>query len=288
MNTIYDYQGNPAPNGFVEYSNESGTNEVTEKLNIYLKSKTGYVLYEFSHYIVANKNCNIWRIGYAKKANKSFIASDLITTNGEWECAIKLDGRADFSGGVLHGNEVFQTFSIFIDGTLTDKTAILGKKPFKSLQIIQKSNLYDNNDGTTIFAEHTSLHKFETTLRVKQSVLFKGEYTLGLSYLSMFPIAKTHSTHYFTDQIYDYSETVIPFSQNEAESITLFGSGTVATFSLISQKGTSADAKGLSVQDNGGGVYNKCYYKAAIVGDTVTADTIWMNETEYDIITQPT
>lgn len=285
MSTIYDYQGNPAPNGFVEYSNASESGGVTEKLNIYMKSKTGYVLYEFSHYVVANKNCNIWRIGYAKKADKSFTASELITTHGEWECAIMLEGRADHSGGVLHGNEVFQTFSIFIDGVLTEKTAISGKVPFKSLQVIQTSNLYDKNDGTTIFAEHTSLHKFEDKLRIKQSVLFKGSYTLEKGYLSMFPIAKTHSTHYFTDQIYDYTATVIPFSQDEAKSITLFGGGTMATFTLISQEGTSADAKGLNVRDSGeGAMYNKCYFNTAVAGDTVTADTIWQVETEYDII----
>lgn len=267
---------------YVQYINGAGDDSSTERLNIYLATFNGYILFQFVHTVSASINSNIWRLGYAKQVDDSFEDVATITTTGEWECALKISGRSDFAGGFLHGDEIMQSITFLINGKVKTISELSGKVQFDKLQIVQKSNLYDPNDSTTVFAVHTSLHEFTDKLRIKQSVVFSGAYTMDVSYLSMYPISKTYSANYYTDQNYEYQAVSIPVFQRSAREVSLFGGGIASTFALKEQT-ENLNSGGLSILDNGGNPYNKCYFGLCGSNTAVSSGDIWKATTEYAI-----
>lgn len=270
---------------YVEYINGSGVDGSTKRLNIYIAQPSNrYVLYEFVNTVVDNKNANVWRIAYARLTDSNFNVIKDITVTGEWECAIKLDGRSDFAGGFLHGDEIATQTACFIDGKKTGLSSIVGKMPFKNLTFVQRSNLYDPNDSTTIFAVHGSAHEFTDKLTIRQSLTFSGAYTMGLSYLAMFPIAKTVSPKAFTDIDFNYAAVSLPVSIRGASKVTLTDDSITAEFELKNHSEVDSGTGDLTIQDNGGGAYNKCYFISCHSGATVASGDTWKAATEYRIM----
>lgn len=267
---------------YVEYVSGAGDDSSTEHINVYLGQNNGFIKYEFLHSVSASINSNVWRLGYTKQVDASFEDVATITTKGEWECALKLSGRSDFAGGFLHGDEVTQSITFLINGKVRTISALSGKVQFDKLQIVQKSNLYDPNDSTTVFAVHTSLHEFTDKLKIKQSVVFSGAYTLDVSYLAMYPISKTYSANYYTDQNYEYQAVSIPVFQTAAREVSLFGGNIASTFALKEQT-ENLNSGGLSILDNGGNLYNKCYFGICGSNTAVSSGEVWKATTEFNI-----
>lgn len=271
--------------GFVEYKNENNYDNSTEHFKIYLKNSKGYTCYIFAHSVVANKKCDIWRLAYIKGCDNEFNIIDDITDIGEFECAIMLDGRSDFSGGYLHGNESVESFNIFVDGILTNKTALTERQHFNTLQFVQTSQLFDKSNNSVAIANHTSLHSFGFgVLRIEQTIKFLNSYTVNRAYLSMFPIDKSYSTHYLTNSDFTYKPVTLPVNDNNrTNTLYLFGNGYESIFKNVKLIGAENDAGGLLITDNNGGAYNKSYYITA-ANANVTSETFWQSITEYEII----
>lgn len=271
--------------GYVEYKNENNYDNSTEHFKIYLKNNSGYTCYIFAHSVVAAKKCDIWRIAYIKGCDNTFNITDDITDIGEFECAIMLDGRSDFSGGYLHGNETVQSFNLFLDGILTNKTSLTERQHFNTLQFVQTSQLFDKSNNSVAIANHTSMHSFGNgNLKVEQTIKFLNSYQVNKAYLSMFPIDKSYSTHYFTNSDFTYKAVTLPVNEsNRTDTLYLFGNGYESIFKNVKLTGVENDAGGLLVTDNNGGIYNKSYYITATNAE-VSSSTFWQSITEYEII----
>ena len=281
----------------------------TEKLEIFVPSQVGYVKYDFTHNISeeTDKNYDVWRINASYATNDAMETKYSICAGGEWECAIHIEGRDDFSGGIYHGDEKDLTISMFIDNVyISDFTTLNVLRDFQSLRILRNTNLYDPQDHTTIIAEHAVMYEFDSTgVQISQSILWKGEYTLTSSYLAMFPVKRyesTSSTVPFADRYFD-SKTykvydVTDGGQNEypqtwkkdVSKQTLFGtqSGIYCSLEVLEYP----DIPGaLYAQCSPADAYNKLYFALAGIGDGVgyqtTNNEYWHHVSKYvTIITE--
>ena len=286
--TVVDsFKNEIVPAKYLQYISGSGADLSTEKICVYIPNGyNGYVRYDFLHTVSAARNADIWRVGYAY-----FVDSDLnelypITTSGEWECAIKLEGRSDFSGGYFHGDEVLTNVVFIVDGspvTVSDYTQLT---PFNTLSIFETSNLYDPDDSSTIFANHGSEHRFDDNgVTISQSVKFLSAVTVVSAYMAMFPIAKA------------VSDTVIPNNSFEAmssnsigitdtDSVTIYkanGGKVKAVFAVPIFEAFHSGKYAFWCLDNGTTQYNKCYYVNASSAVSITANKIFKSETLYQI-----
>lgn len=71
----------------------------TEALYIYIPSKVGYVKYDLYHSVWDSLYVDCWRVNNVFSVDDGFVNRFALTLGGEIECAIRLDGRSDFSGG---------------------------------------------------------------------------------------------------------------------------------------------------------------------------------------------
>lgn len=284
---LYDYSGGAIGLdvfGLLSYTSGSGEDDSTEHINIYLPSGGKYTKYTFVHTVSTSKNANIWRVGHADETDSELQTIRALTVTGEWECAVKISGRSDFSGGYLHGDETIESITFIKDGQpISDISSISENTPFNILEILQVSDLYDPNDSVTKIASHYSRHTFDCNkgiLTISQKVLWKNSYSMENSYLAMFPIAKAVSSKYYTDYDYNLSNITIPVNQLGVSESVLIGDSLCARFA-VSDYPKSINDRTFTILDNGGGTYNKCYYIAAKNGDTVENGTIWRSISEY-------
>lgn len=77
-----------------------------------------------------------------------------VTTSGEFECALKIDDAPDFMGGSAHGSEVTTFIHVLVDGMEIAPSSITALTECDEIRIIERSNLYDPNDETTLVAVH--------------------------------------------------------------------------------------------------------------------------------------
>lgn len=277
---------------YLRYTNGAGSGFSTERLDIFVAKNNGYIRYEFVHSVNAERNSNVWRIDGAYKTDANFTDVLTITTTGEWELAVKIVDREDFSGGMIHGDEVHNNIAFFVDGVKTDITALTALSEFRQLQIVQDSQLYDPADSQTVIANHGSLHIFDATaendLTIKQSVTWLGTYGLTYSYLAMFPVAQSAVDYILTDK--DYTERQITnFSERDIEDVAVYNANSnincFCKFGISEYPEYPNDAynKRFSVSDNGGTAYHKCYYSVCGNGTSVNASTLWKTTTLYNI-----
>lgn len=278
---------------YLQYENASGS----EKLYIWIPIHARkYVKYVFEHTILASKNANVWRVDRAYLCYRDLAEEMLLTEGGEWECAVRLAERDDFSGGKAHGDEIFNNITFVIDGVaVSDISVYTNMTEFARLNILQNSTLYDPADSTTVIAVHMSEHVFaddEKQLKIKQTVKWEGSFDIATCYLAMFPISKSVSDEWYNDYSFN-KESIVLGSYYNINEVNLFSS----VGNIQSQFGVSKYVKNdnyskngrFMISDNGGLSYNKCYYTIA-AGESITAksgevtsDTVWQTETYYDI-----
>lgn len=275
--------------GRVQYINGSGNDSSTERLNIYMPTYEGYIKYEFLHSVNSNNNCDVWRIGRAYHVDDNFAELTQLTTNGEWECAIKLQNRDDFAGGYNHGDEVYTSMTVYIDGKAIDITTLTDMGSFEDIEIIQHSNLYDPNDSTTIFAEHGSCHKFgikgKNNLEIEQGIKWLGGYMAMPSYLAMFTPLKNTTDKIYNDVSFVAETITLPQTISNVRNVTL--SKDSLNFSCDFGIEKYPDVDNLSgtffMTDNSGQPYNKCYYYACGNNASVASGDVWKSKTIYNL-----
>ena len=273
----------------IQYIAENGDQSSTERLEIFLPAEAGYIRYEFNHCVDDERNSDIWHIGKTFAVNDDFEEIIGTTIDGEWECALHLKGRDDFSGGIAHGDEVMQDISVFVDGKQTDMSSLSQMRECDTIKIIQTSLLYDPLDGTRVIAKHYSEHVFDDRVTIDQSITWQVAEPLIACYLAMFPASKMVTNKVYTERdnevteldTDDYEKTF----PNE-KSCTLFSddSGFSATFAIEEYPADlDPNANYLLVTDNGGLAYNKCYYvlvsnesqKSSAVGEEWHTRTVY-------------
>ena len=248
---------------------------------------TGFTMYR---YVVNATNCDVWRIQSFNTYNDSLTVVSELSVNGELECAVRLNGRSDFSGGSTHGDEVMTGWEIFLDGKrITGSlSGYTGVTPFEELRLVRQSNLYDPADSTTLIALHGCEYVFTLDgLRINQSLEWKVADTLAACYMAMFTPKKTVTNRFYSDL--DFTPVTLSSSSYEitkagAKKAVIYDNGGAfwASFSVERYPTGLTGGDRLLVTDNGGNSYNKCYF-VITNGGSSTVGQLWQTTTAYQI-----
>lgn len=278
---------NAAKKNYLKYIPDSGSDDSSERVEVYIPNIEGYIRYDFVHTEKASINADVWRVGYAYHTDDSYAEDYAITTAGEWECAIKLSGRSDFSGGHAHGNEVMQNITFIIDGKVATLSNFASMTPFSDLTIIEDSKLFDPNDGTTHFANHGSEHHFTSEgLTVRQSLKFVAPETVAIAYMAMLPIAKAVSNYIVPDSTFAPLATTEARRLYNTESVIVYKSdGNVkAVFEVPKFEYLNDSDYTFVCSDNNSSEYNKCYFCNTLTSTSVSSGKLMKSETKYKFI----
>lgn len=273
---------------FFRYISGAGNDSSTERIEIFIPTTIGYVMYQFVHTVNAEKNANIWRMAYAMAYDDTLTKRFDITTQGEWECALHLNGRADFSGGLAHGDEIYNSIAFWVDGKKMATSDFSGNMQFDELVITEASALYDPNDSETVIAQHGSKHIFKRDgLQINQTINWLINDSLTACFLAMFPPAKAVTNAYYTNK--DYSQktiTTYPIEESKTTDATIYSteSGVTARFAINDYPIGYGGGDLFIIHDNGTGNYNKCYYAISYQATpSITSGTQWRSKTIYNI-----
>lgn len=271
----------------VKYSTATptaGNLYTTELFEIYLPTYSGYIKYNFHHVENADINADNWRIRNALKANSNFENGAALTSDGEWECAVRIVDRDDFSGGALHGDEVVTNIKFFVNGKETSKSTLLSLTKFAELKIVEATNLYDPADHTTIIAEHGKEYIFNKDgLTINQSINWKVAANLSSCYLAMFPVLKSVTTDYYLNTSFD-SDTIAFGSTPKCTDAKVYSTDAkfMADFNIPKYIEGLTGGDSLLITDNSGQPYNKMYYVACTSHQT-TVGELWQTTTFYKL-----
>ena len=256
-------------------------------LYIYRKKFVGYVMYDFVHSIDDSKNSNVWRIDKAYAVTDTLTLRFNITTYGEWECALHLKDRSDFSGGIVHGDEIVTDIVFFVNGIPVDITSYTDVTDIDSLSIVQTSNLYDPADSSTIIATHGSEHIFGEEVTINQRILWKVDSKITACYLAMHLPSKSVTDRFYSDKNFTPETIANPLNKTttKAKKVCVYSAdGTVNTEMEVTEYPTGyTGGDMLLMTDNGGNAYNKCYFVISndSNGIDVAKNTFWKSQTIY-------
>lgn len=270
---------------YVQYIAESGENQSDAKLNVFIPRDLSNrrTLYQMGHCVDASANADTWRIMFMYRVDTNGTQRKL-TMTGEWECAVKLDGRSDFSGGIVHGDEVDTDVKVFVDGTLTDITTL--QTFCHELKIVRHSNLYDPNDSTTIIAEHGAEYIYTVDgLKINQSIKWKVSETLANCFLAMLPIIKVYSKYRYDDvsfNIIENDQTNYAVTIPNAKSVTEYSTDydCSVTIEIPSYPTGLTGGDCALITDNNGLNYNKVYFPVC-TGGTSQIGEVWKSTTVF-------
>jgi hypothetical protein len=268
--------------------NSSASFQSTESVDVYVPQKVGFCHYSFGHCVDVGKNCDCWRVVIAYAVDEHLVKRYDLTHQGEWECALKLQGRPDFAGGYTHGDEVIVgSPSFFIDGKQVSLSDISSITECEEFRVVTKTSMYDPNDGTTLIAYHGCEHLFSKNgLRLRQDILWQGNFSLRECYLAMNLVKKAVSTTYYTDADFDVNTIPNPLNIeiDNARFVAMIDdtNGVFNEFYIgKNYPEIDSDSGKLLLTDNGGNNYNKGYY-IVCKNATSTSDELWKSESFVD------
>lgn len=192
----------PAPDTYPD--DEIVVTQGVDAFTIYQRSgeSAKYTGWTFSRYNVpAYPERKVgWRVGSHVKATRTgdtaFSAGTAITDTGEFETAIKENGKADFMGGATHGDAVeTRALQAFIDG---NKIVPDGATAYRAriVEMIQRQTLFEmgNAVDTPTIDLVTQWFWERGLLRIGWRGEFLRAITLGAgSYLGMYPSLRNSS-----------------------------------------------------------------------------------------------
>lgn len=273
---------------------ESGPwGDATERVQVYVPATDGYIMYRLYHYIDAADNCNGWQVYHAYHVDDDFSNAQDLTITGEWECAIHLAGRSDFSGGHTHGDEVMTNVVFLLDGAPADITTLTTRVSAKKFQMIQTSNMYDPADHETVIAEHGKELVFSgKMLTINQSLTWLVSENLTNCFLGMFLPSKNWIDRAAANS--DFQTILLPsetgtvfetVTKRKATSVDMWdtGSGFSACVGVPIYPTGLTGGDLITISDNNGGDYNKLYFKICGEGTTSSVNELWKSKTTYEL-----
>lgn len=267
-----------------EYVAGSGADSSTERLLIDIPfSQTRRIRYELGHCIDDSANANVWRIMYIYLIEAT---PRQLNIEGEFECAVHLKDRSDFSGGIVHGDEIDQNVSVLADGVLINIAECTGY--YDEIRIVKSSNLYDPSNPSVAIAEHGSEYIFSFDgLRLKQTIKWLVAEDLTNCYMCMYPVIKAYSDYYYSDIDYAVKHnegSSYQIQLPDCKMVTEFNPTykTMSAIQLIDYpEGLTGGDRAL-IMDNGGRNYHKVYFVVCSSG-TSTIGEIWKSDVMYII-----
>ncbi len=268
-------------NNFLRYINEAGYQSSTERLELYVAQKKGYIRYSFIHCVSEAVVADNWRICEAVYVDDTLSGIKPLTVWGEWEEAIRLKGRDDFAGGIVHGDELADSIAFFVDGRVTDLSSLCGDVEFDKLTVVQRSRLLDPADHKTVIADHGKEYTFTgERLVIDQFVDWKVSEHIDVAYLAMFPVSKEFTESYYTNR--DMLPSPIKYGSYRGVTSAASYNGSFTGRFFVSKYPKKPEECIYLITDNGGGGYNKQYYVAAADED-VYPGLRWESTTGYEL-----
>lgn len=275
----------------IQYESGSYNNgKATERLSIYIPAETGYILYRLYHFIDSSINCNTWRIYHAYRVDDNLQNQTDLTVTGEWECAIHLANRDDFSGGFTHGDEMMNNVTLLVDGVPTAFSSIASLTECHEVRMIRASKMYDPSDHSTAIADHGVEYVFNTdSLTINQSLKWLVAEELTNCFMAMFLPSKNHIDRAVINS--DFEVLTLASSTSETTASTVKAGGSAVTM-WDTDSGFSADVSvpvyptgltggdSMSISDNSGESYNKVYFKVCGGGNSSVGE-LWKSKAIY-------
>lgn len=258
-----------------------------------------WLRYTFQHYTSESKNADGW-VMYVVHAGTYvggvFTASYPVVVAGEWEMAVKIDGRPDFIGCRNHGSEITTSIRFFADGTEFTPTDGLTMK-VRELAIVEISDMYDPDDEVTVVGTHYKDYRItkQDGITVRQRIDWILDETMNsASYVCMFPVCRgndSQSDIQVTDTAYcDYDYLDYDVSTT-SHSMSAHRHGLSFYRLRGSETGVSAEAS-WEIEDEQDGswsmisnstAYNKVYVAYCGTGYEVKAGDSWKWKSRYRI-----
>jgi hypothetical protein len=281
----------------INIRHESGSfadGAATERLHVYVPAETGYILYLMYHFVDTSNNSDVWQIynAYQVDDNFDYASRKTLTITGEWECAIHLNGRDDFSGGHTHGDEMMQNVVFLKDGvpvTISDFSTLT---PCNELRIIRSSTMYDPADHTTAIAGHGVEYVYsKDSVTIEQSLKWLVAESLTNCFLCMFLPSKNYidraaaNSDFITESL--PSETGTPLTtitKPESTGVTMWdtASGMFADVAVpVYPTGLTGGDK-MTIHDNSNKPYNKVYFYVCTGGASAIGE-LWKSKSIYKI-----
>ena len=255
-------------------------------LKIFVPTSIGYINYHLVHSVNIERNCDTWRLSKAYAVDDRFENAYELTPKGaEWDMALRLDGRSDFIGGFAHGDEIYTSFCVEINGTILRVEDLTTLTPFDEMRITVQSIGYDPSSPSVAALTHQKEYSINTDgILLNQRVEWLNDYTLGSSYMAMMPPLKD-----LTDRVYtDVTPTPKVASKNYgytsgASEAVVYGTSSGIRFEMsVPQYPSFPGGNKFLLTDNSGGHYNKMYF-VICNGATVSKGDVWETTTKYAI-----
>ena len=265
-----------------------------EQLTIYIPATKGYIKYAFVRCEYAAYNSNVWRIDRCYACDDTKTVLFPITSAGEWEMAIQINGAPDFIGGNAHGDEVYTAFHVLIDGVEVSDITSITETEFETVNIVETSLLYNPTDGATLSTRDNftpvGMHGREYIItkkgiRLKQVVTLDTALMLSASYMTMLPILRGNDTasalqitdHYYNDQDFIEYDVSVGGSgegygwRRDVTRATIWGndSGVSATVEMLKQPEIENTGARLFQVQSTVNQYNKLYWSICGVGGAI-------------------
>lgn len=270
---------------YCQYDSTMNYEKSVGGLRIYIPTYVGYINYNLGH-SVHSGNCDTWRLTIAYACDDNLGNAYAITPGGEWDMALHLAKRTDFIGGHAHGDEVYTSFSVYIDNVQKEVTTITELTTFEELRIEVESIGYDPSCNTIAVLKHYKEFIIEESgVELNQRVEWLNDYALTSCYMAMMPPLKTLTDSYYTDvnpSLQDIKST--HFMVQDCKTAVLVGKESRFRFSMSIPKYPSYDTGNFFLMtDNSGGAYNKMYFVVCRSANVAKGE-IWETTTKYNII----
>lgn len=258
-----------------------------------------HIRYTLARFTDAGRNADVWRLGPASVVEGSGAAAVMrhpVVAEGEWEMALRLQGRSDFIGGKQHGSEVMRTAHFTCNGQAWTPGSNTGVCRELSLQ--QTTVLYDPQDETTPVGIHERRYIITAEgIHLAQRVVWLVDARCNYSYVCMMPIlrgadATTEalvSADCWDDRdftVYDISQpgfTGRPHQKVHGASRYWLRSAETGVEAEVGCRIVDEPEDSISFVQNTADQYNKVYFSYGGDDYTVTAGDVWQWEQDYRI-----
>ena len=174
----------------------SGVEQSVKKDNDNIYVKVGNTLYRIIHQIDNDINLNTWRIIKASIIDDDSI-EQILWNGSDADGVVKLKNEEDFVGG-LHGDELFTSMTILMDGSIVDNNTTFAYKDFKTLDIFITSNVYhcstSANKNTIAFVRNKKISFRNGKLYVANSYKASKNVDVVYAHLGMLSVNKNYSS----------------------------------------------------------------------------------------------
>lgn len=221
-------------------------------------------------------NSNCWRLGtldvYKRVGDGFLIYKKNLIRAGEWECAIREAGAADFMGGNAHGDENLVSIYAHLDGRSLDLSSSFVTTGF-SLEIIRNSMLNRCDTPGDDVIEHMVRYCITPeSITMYQTVEWLQDMLLENSYLIMCPISREYTSSLYIDGHSDivdisYPGHSSPKKYGNSGHFSLWGDNFSVRIEYECQEGFFGRAFSF-ISPSSSPPYNKFYYNFVGVGVT--------------------